>query len=414
MRTTQEEPLRLEVAVEKAAKWLFSHQDVGGGWAQHSGRRPNVLNTAEAVIALLSVDTAEAGDARVQKGVQFLLQHQHADGYWCREVPTDEGGTVAGPDVLRTAMVIQALRKAGKGSDEPPTKRAVRWLVGVQRADGGWGYSPLVDESSVLATCASLEALIGVDSIDCGQCVDRGVNYLSKARHEDGSFGANTLVQGPATVSVVRTLQRLRKAGRPVPEDLEGDAIEWMFHNKDAVLRPIEQEIVLDPREPRLTYSFLHSPATSVIVALSGARNEGPARTELFTQALRAIGDRVNRSSGGVFGDRVLSWSTARGALALWEAAKHQEEIPLRSPEPTTGSSITPAQKAMLGTLILFLGVVVALSISGAFGALQAAIVAAFLLALMVIFGFLDSDQFERLFARLSSFGGSQDGGRPT
>lgn len=397
-----DERVRLDIAVKKSAKWLLAHQDRSGGWAQHTGRRPNVLNTAEVLITLITVGAIEAGDKRVRQAVKFLLDHQHVHGYWCREVATEGGAILTGPDVLRTALVIQALRKTGVGSDEPATERAVDWLVRAQGGDGGWAYSPQNESSVVLATCASLEALIGADAVDCGSCVDRGQEYLARTQNEDGSFGQDSLLQGPATVGAVTTFQRLRNAGRSTPYQVEEDAIEWILTHKDAVMRPIEQEITLDPQEPRLTYSFLHFPATGVIAALVGAKGEDYTSKQLFIQALRAIGDRVDRNSGGIFGDRVLSWSTARGGLALWHAAPHCSEIPLRSPEPSTVRGLAIPQWTLIGIGLVLVSVVVALSLAGVFGGLQAGVIVMILLALLLGLNFVSADQFERLFSRFS------------
>jgi squalene cyclase len=395
-----DEPVRLDRAVERTAEWLLSHQDDSGGWAQHTGRRPNVLNTAEALIALLTVGAIEAGDRRIRKAVKFLLDHQGDQGYWCREVATEGGAILTGPDVLRTALVVQALRKAGTGSDEPATEEAVRWLVTVQGRDGGWAYTPLDDGSAVLATCASLEALIGADEVECEPCVLRGLNYLKEAQNEDGSFDRNPFLQGPATVGAVLTLQRLRKANRSTPYQVEKKAIEWILSHKDAVLRPVEQEIALDRQDSRLTYSFLHFPATGVVAALVGAEDPDCRDTQLFTQALRAIGDRVDRTSGGVFGDRVLSWSTARGGVALWHAAHHRSAIPLRSPEPAAARGLTAPQLVLILIVIALIIVVVVLSLAGAFGGLQAGFFVAMVLVLLLVLSFVSPDRFERLFSR--------------
>ncbi len=63
-------------AMEKATGWLISIQDKSGGWGEYQGATPNVLNTAEAILALVDSNQCSAGNDRIQKAVDYLKSCQ--------------------------------------------------------------------------------------------------------------------------------------------------------------------------------------------------------------------------------------------------------------------------------------------------------------------------------------------------
>jgi squalene-hopene/tetraprenyl-beta-curcumene cyclase len=87
-------------SIRKAAAWLKSRQRPDGGWGEDndsyrdSGVRgesaiSTAFHTSIALLALLSA--GEAGSAEIEKGVNYLLQSQQADGFW-----NDEGYNAPG------------------------------------------------------------------------------------------------------------------------------------------------------------------------------------------------------------------------------------------------------------------------------------------------------------------------------
>lgn len=110
------------------------------------------------------------------------------------------------PDIDDTAEAILALRRAEPSPEaEAASQRALRWLIGMQSKDGGWGafdadntsrlvtklpfcdFGEVIDPPSADVTAHVLEALAA-----CGQArarpARRGVAWLLRAQEPDGSW----------------------------------------------------------------------------------------------------------------------------------------------------------------------------------------------------------------------------------
>ena len=61
---------------------LKAAQNQDGGWSQLAGVRPDAYATGEALYALYVSGGVPANDPVYQKGVQWLLRNQLADGSW--------------------------------------------------------------------------------------------------------------------------------------------------------------------------------------------------------------------------------------------------------------------------------------------------------------------------------------------
>jgi prenyltransferase beta subunit len=407
--TSAEQPVRIDLAVDAAAAWLLAAQGPSGGWGQYPDSAPSVLNTAEAMISLIEVGSAEAGSAAIQRGKRFLLGRQRPDGSWCHDAAGERPGErSSAPDVLRTALVVQALKKAGCGSEDPSVARAIEWLRRAQDdTDGGWGYSAGGQPSTVLPTCAALNALLGAEATDCETCIRRGLDFLAAAANEDGSFGPDPHLLGAATITAVLTLQRARTCSFPVVVTRETGGLDWLLEHQDAALRAVEEEVTLDPTEPSLDYPFLHLTETGLIAALANASDHGYARSELFGKALRRIGDARDEVSGGFFGPRVFSWSTARSAAALWQAKGHQAEIPPRpAEEPPGPAEVVPSSGARMvvtGLVVLVAVAVVVLSILGAWSLGVGLVLLTLIILAMITYRILEPEQASGLLGSISS-----------
>jgi len=128
------------------------------------------------------------------------------------------------PDTDDTAEVILALRRVVlplAGSARPAIDRAVRWLTGMQSADGGWGafdadntrelvrklplcdFGAVIDPPSADVTAHIVEAL-AAEGLAASRPVRRGVVWLLRHQEPDGSWfgrwGANHIYGTGAAV----------------------------------------------------------------------------------------------------------------------------------------------------------------------------------------------------------------------
>lgn len=112
-------------------------------------------------LALLAQDTVGYTPAR--EAVDWLLGQQCADGSFLtyRAGPDVPCRDVTAADTTATALAVQALAALG-GTEtvDAAVSSAVRWLSGVQNADGGWGRGPggVTDASATAAVVGALTA----------------------------------------------------------------------------------------------------------------------------------------------------------------------------------------------------------------------------------------------------------------
>ena len=91
--------------------------------------------------------------------------------------------------------MLVGLRAAGMGGDDPEIRAAIRWLLSIQSADGGWGESNdsyhdpetagIGTRSTAFQTAWAILALIVAGEVD-SEAVRRGVRYLLTHREPGG------------------------------------------------------------------------------------------------------------------------------------------------------------------------------------------------------------------------------------
>jgi squalene-hopene/tetraprenyl-beta-curcumene cyclase len=83
-------------AIRRAVSWLLDHQNADGGWGEDmrsyddpglAGRGESTASqTAWALLALLAARPGDGADGpestAVERGVQWLIEHQREDGTW--------------------------------------------------------------------------------------------------------------------------------------------------------------------------------------------------------------------------------------------------------------------------------------------------------------------------------------------
>ena len=153
--------------LSRAGEWLIRAQvaDGGdwqvrvknttpGGWAFEfaNSAYPDIDDTAEALIALKSVDTEDPERQRkaIRRGAEWLLGMQSKNGGWAAfdkdntrravaAIPfADFGEMIDPPSADVTAHVVEALVRVGYPADMAPLRKAARYLWNEQEEDGPW------------------------------------------------------------------------------------------------------------------------------------------------------------------------------------------------------------------------------------------------------------------------------------
>ncbi len=186
-----------------AVPWMLSLQNGDGGfptfcrgWGTLPFDRSGSDLTAHAIRAVASSEPSMR--AKVLRALAYLAKQQRPDGSW---LPLWFGNQHAPDDinpVYGTARVLAAYRDLGK-QDSPECQRGVNYLLAVQNADGGWGGAKDCP-SSVEETALAVEVLIDLASRQRerpeektpvahapGSPVERGLLWLVEAV-ESGRF----------------------------------------------------------------------------------------------------------------------------------------------------------------------------------------------------------------------------------
>ena len=160
------------------------------------------------------------------------------------------------PDIDDTAEVVLALRRVtdGGGSGDRARRgqqaaaRAVRWLIGMQSRDGGWGafdadntsrfparlpfcdFGEVTDPPSADVTAHTVEAL-AAEGLGATKAVRRGVAWLLRAQESDGSWfgrwGAN-YVYGTGAVVPALIAAGVRPGKPPIRR-----ALAWLVAHQN-------------------------------------------------------------------------------------------------------------------------------------------------------------------------------------
>ncbi|MEM0987756.1 MAG: squalene--hopene cyclase [Pseudomonadota bacterium] len=196
------DPERYAMNVDRACEWLAGMQSKSGGWgafdpenehyylnsipfADHGALLdpPTVDVTARCVGCLAQVDADRFAD-NIRRGIGYIKREQEEDGSWF--------GRWGANYIYGTWSALVALKGAGEDMDQAYIRRAVTWLKGRQRPDGGWGEGLESYEawgagharaSTPSQTAWALLGLMSAGEID-SHAVTRGVNWLDQAPRE--------------------------------------------------------------------------------------------------------------------------------------------------------------------------------------------------------------------------------------
>jgi squalene-hopene/tetraprenyl-beta-curcumene cyclase len=218
-----------------------------------------VWDTALAMVALADAGVSGEDPAMTRAARWLLGEEVSASGDWAVARPAlGPGGwafefaNVNYPDVDDTAEVVLALRRIGAGelssSIDGAIGRAVRWVRGMQCADGGWGafdadntrsfvrelpfldFGEVIDEPSADVTAHAVEMLAALDLLDTA-AARRGVRWLIDRQERDGSwFGRWGVNYSYGTGAVVPALTA---AGVPRSDPSIRRAVRWLAEHQN-------------------------------------------------------------------------------------------------------------------------------------------------------------------------------------
>ena len=185
----------------RGASFLLARQQPGGGFAEPGASSDPGL-TAWVVLGLKAAGKAPANS---QTAADYLAQAPAAQA---TDLELNLLAQAAlGQDVSRLADEIERLRRPGgrigpalnstywgvlalRAAGRKPARATVRYVLGAQRKDGGWSWSPRAG-SDAGDTSAAIQALRAAGASTHSTPIARGVRYLRRCQRKDGGFAAS-------------------------------------------------------------------------------------------------------------------------------------------------------------------------------------------------------------------------------
>ena len=193
-------------AIARAQEWILGLQSKNGAWgAFDADNEYHYLNhipfadhgalldpptedvTARCVSMLAQLGETLENSPAVSAAVDYLKRTQLAEGSWY--------GRWGMNYIYGTWSVLCALNAAGVDHGAPEMRKAAKWLIAIQNADGGWGedgtsykldyhgYEPAPSTAS--QTAWALLGLMATGDVD-DPAVERGIEYLQRNQGGDG------------------------------------------------------------------------------------------------------------------------------------------------------------------------------------------------------------------------------------
>ncbi len=206
-KVSTDNPRRRAESFNRGLNWIMTFQCKDGGWgafdkdctknilekvpfADHNAMLdPECADITARIIELLGYEGCLSDHPQIQKGLQFIREHQEEDGSWY--------GRWGVNYIYGTWQVLRGLRAlADMEMNQPWLLRAREWLESVQRADGGWGercntYDDPVFKGQGPSTASQTAwAVMGLCAFDdpFRPSLQRGIGYLIRTQNADGSW----------------------------------------------------------------------------------------------------------------------------------------------------------------------------------------------------------------------------------
>lgn len=187
-------------AASAGVRWLLGLQNRDGGvptfcrgWGALPFDRSTPEITAHALRAWNAwqahLDEPVRGRVReaASRAVRYLARSQRADGSWVPLWFGNENAPSEENPVYGTARTLEGLQGdlvAGELEAAPCRRAAVRWLLGAQNDDGGWGgnrgVASSIEETGVALAALSLPGVAGEDA-RVHEALERAASWLAVA-----------------------------------------------------------------------------------------------------------------------------------------------------------------------------------------------------------------------------------------
>jgi squalene-hopene/tetraprenyl-beta-curcumene cyclase len=121
----------------RGVAWLLAQQEQDGSWYGRWG--VNHTYGTGAVLPALVAAGVDPGHSSIRAAVHWLGEHQNEDGGWGEDARSYDDPAWIGrgeSTASQTAWALLALHAAGERAEA--MERGVQWLLASQRADGGW------------------------------------------------------------------------------------------------------------------------------------------------------------------------------------------------------------------------------------------------------------------------------------
>ncbi len=206
----------IEGALDQARDWLLSVQETDGAWDPRrwgGSEEYQIALTGLATLALAGDDGRLARDA-TWRAVEFLLKRQSSDGHF---------GERTRGSLYNHALGMLALTELAKSSESlrEPVRRAARYLVAAQTAEGAWGYvsgEGTIPNDSI--SVWALQALVRARELDPmvdRRAVEKGFDWFERrVRLETPptylGYGGHVCGEGTAPLVAFAVLSRGERA----------------------------------------------------------------------------------------------------------------------------------------------------------------------------------------------------------